>query len=202
MSGPNNNASRDAQRAEDQRQASILATQGRVNEAFNSPQRQADISSFVNDLRTYYTRDLDEQKANTDRELKFALARGGNIGGSTQIDQQRDFGKQYAKGLLDIDQRALGAGADLQAQDQDARARLIQLATSGLDATTGASQAAAAMRSSLQAGRSTAQAQGLGDVFAQFRTFTDRSREAAERRRGLKDTGYSPYQASAYGGGP
>ena len=65
----------------------------------------------------------------------------------------------------------------------------------------GAQQASAAMRSSLQAGKSTAQAQGLGDVFSQFRAFTDRARESAERRRALKDTGYSAYGPMNYGGG-
>lgn len=200
MSGPSNNAAREAQRTEDARQAAITATQGRVNQVFDSPQRQADIDSFVGDLRQFYTRDLDEQKGNSDRELKFALARSGQTGGSTQIDQQRDSAKAYSKGLLNIDQRALGAGADLQAADQDSRSRLIQLATSGLDATTAASQASAAMRSSLQAGKSTAQTQGLGDVFSQFRTFTDRAREASERRRGLGDSGLSLYQPMNYGG--
>lgn len=200
MSGPSNNAQREAQRAEDARQAAIVATQGRVNDVFNAPERAQDIASFVNDLRSYYTRDLDEQKGNSDRELKFALARSGQTGGSTQIDQQRDSAKQYAKGLLNIDQKALGAGADLEAADQDSRSRLIQLATSGLDSTTAAQQASASMRSALQAGKSTAQAQGLGDVFSQFKTFTDRSREAAERRRGLKDSGLNLYTTTPYGG--
>lgn len=144
-------------------------------------------------LRTFYTRKLDQSKVESSRNLTFALARNGQVGGSNQIDNEEEFARRYSEGVLDVDRKARGAGADLEAADQDARARLISLATTGLDATTAAQQASAAMRTNLEAGRSTAMAQGIGDVFGQFKTFSDRAREASERRRANKDAGFGLY---------
>jgi len=194
--GGSNSAANEATRQEQARQAAIKNTQGRVNQVFDSPERATDIADYVGALREYYGEDLNRQKATNDRELKFSLARGGLIGGSTQNDQQAEQGRVYSRGLLDIDRKALGAGAELEAADQDARARLISLATSGLDATTAASQASAAMRTNLQAGQSASRAQGIGDIFASLKPVIDNSRDAAQRRRANADAGFG-----LYGGG-
>ena len=193
MSGGGDSAANEANRQEQARQSAIRNTQGRVNQVFDSPERAADISDYVGALREYYGDDLSRQKSTNDRELKFSLARGGLIGGSTQNDQQAEQGRLYARGLLDIDRKALGAGAELEAADQDARGRLISLATSGLDATTAASQASAAMRTNLQAGQSAARAQGIGDIFGSFKPVFDATKDAAARRRGNFDAGFSMY---------
>ncbi len=204
--GGNNRAAEEANRMEQERRAAIAHAQGRINQVFDNPQRAADIADFVDATRSYYGDELNRQKADSDRELRFALARGGLFGGSTQRDQQSRLGEDYSRGLLRVDQMALGAGAELEAADQDARGRLIQLATSGLDATTGAQQAAAAMRSNLQASRPEMRANQLGEVFGGVRSFADQARDAAERRRANRDAGFNLYGPSAatghyYGGG-
>ncbi len=206
MSGPSSRASNEANKAEQARQASIKNTQTSVNRVFDSPERAADISDYVGALRTYYADDLNRQKTTTDRELKFSLARSGQTGGSTQNDQQAEKGRLYARGLLDIDRKALGAGAELESADQDARARLISLATSGLDATTAATQSASAMRSNLQSGKSTAQAQGIGDIFGSLKPAFDASKDAAARRKAIDDAygrqgTYNTSGQFGYGGG-
>lgn len=195
MSGGSNKAAKEANRQEAARQAAIKATQARINQVFNDPGREADIADAVAASQQYLQRDLDEHKADADLDLKFALARGGQIGGSTQNDQQEVLGKGYGKGLLEVQRRALEVGSNLRSADQDARARLISLATSGLDATTAAQQAAAAMRNNLEAGRAASTAQGIGDFFGQTKKFADNVRDAQERRRAL-------YQgrADVYGG--
>lgn len=195
MSGGSDKAARQAQASESQREAAIKNTQGQVNRVFESPQRAADISDYVGALRDYYTGDLNEQKANTDRELKFALARGGQVGGSVQVDKTRDVNRDYAKGLLNVDRKARGAGAELESADQDTRSRLIGLATSGLDATSAASMAAAGLRSNLESGRSAAQLQGIGDVFGgglseYFKNVAD----AKARRQANQAAGFGLYQ--------
>lgn len=181
--GGSNKAANQARADEQARLASIKQTQGAVNDTFNSPQRATDIADYVGATRDYLTRDLDEQKTTNDRQLRFALARGGNIGSSLQIDKQAQFGRDYQKGILQVDRKARGAGAELESADQTARANLISLATSGLDATTAAQQAAASMRSSLEAGKATSQTAGLGDVFGQFSKFYQDSRDSAVRRK-------------------
>ena len=200
MGSPSNKAANAANAAEAQRQASIKATQGAVNNVFNSPQRQADIDNFVGATREFYNRDLDRQKADADRSLKFALAKSGLTGGSTQVDQQGLLGENYARGLLTAEQKAQGAGASLQAADQDARARLIQLATSGLDATTAAQQASASLQNNIQAGKSAAQIGALGDVFGTFNQFAQQAKDAQQRRQGYYST-FGGKNSALYGGG-
>ncbi len=201
MGSSRNRAAEEAQRQEQQRMAAIAATQGRINAVFDDPRRAQDIAQARTGLQDYLTRDLNEQKGINDRQLAFALARNGQIGGSVQVDRQAQFGRDYSKGLLEVDRRARGFGAELEAADQDARGRLIQLATTGLDATTAATQAAASMRSSLEATRSSAQAQGLGDLFGGVRTFADESKRAATNRRADQRAFGSLYGGSwGYGG--
>lgn len=200
MSGGGNSAAKEANRAEEQRQATIRGTQAKVNDVFNSPQRAADIGDFVNATRSFYQQDLDRQKAEADRGLKFALAKSGLTGGSTQVDQQGLLADNYGRGLLQVEQKAQGAGASLSAADQDARARLISLATSGLDATTAAQQAAASMRSNLQAGQSEAQLGSLGDSFSQFNQFAQNAKAAQQQRAGFYSV-VGGKNAALYGGG-
>ncbi len=206
MASTSNKASKQAAANEAARQASITNTQSAVNGVFDGPQRQKDIADYVDATRTYYGDDLSRQKATNDRQLKFALARGGLTGGSTQIDQQKLAGEDYTRGLLSVQRKAAGAGADLASADQDARSRLISLATSGLDATTAASMAASSLRSNLESGQATAQAQGLGDVFGTGAKFYQAAQDSAARRRGNRDAGFNLYGPSAstgfyYGGG-
>lgn len=203
MSAPKNKAADEAAASEKARQAAIAATQGRVNAVFDSPARDAEIERAVAGRRDLDTRELNREKANTDRQLKFALARNGQIGGSTQIDKGTEFAESYARGLLNVERGAQGFGAGIRGADQDARARLISLATAGLDATTGAQQAAEAMRVNLQAGNADRNASGVADAFVNFKPFIDRSRVAADQRRadGLFASLYGNPRASAAGYG-
>lgn len=200
MSGGGNSAAKEANREEQRRQAAIKGTQARVNDVFNSPQRAADISDFVNATRSFYQQELDRQKADADRGLKFALAKSGLTGGSTQVDQQGLLADNYGRGQLQVEQKAQGAGASLSAADQDARSRLISLATSGLDATTAAQQASAAMRSNLQAGQSQAQLGSLADSFGQFNQFAQNAKAAQQQRAGFYSV-VGGKNAALYGGG-
>ncbi|TPG08322.1 hypothetical protein EAH88_11875 [Rhodanobacter glycinis] len=200
MSSGGNSAAKAANDAEAQRQSAIAGTQSRVNQVFNDPQRQADINDFVGATRSYYQQDLDRQKGNADRGLKFALAKSGLTGGSTQVDQQQQLGQDYGRGLLQVEQKAQGAGASLSAADQDARSRLISLATSGLDATTAAQQAGAAMRSNLQAGQSEAQLGNLGDSFGQVNSFLTTVKNQQQFQKGYLDGTPGGKRVTLYGG--
>lgn len=200
FSTPKNKAADEAAASEKARQAAIAGAQGKVNATFDSPARNAEIERAVMARREYDTRELNRAKSDTDRQLKFALARNGQIGGSTQVDQQRRFGEDYSRGLLGVERDAQGFGAGIRGADQDARARLISLATAGMDATTGAQQASEAMRVNLQAGNADRRAGSVADVFAGFGDFLKRSRETADRQRADRVAGLSYYQPSNYGG--
>ncbi|MGO4718032.1 hypothetical protein AB4071_02745 [Stenotrophomonas sp. 2MCAF14_2] len=190
-----------AARMEMERQERIRESQGRINQVFDNPRRTRDIADFVSATRSRLTDDLNRQNTDATRELKFALARGGLSGGSVNVDQNRRLGDEYNRGLLNVEGRAQGAGAQLEAADQDARARLIQLATSGLDSTTAASQAAAGLRSNFENARSQASADQLGDQFATIGGFVKSRREEAARRQANRDANFNLYGGgAAYGG--
>ncbi len=190
-----------AARLEMERQAQIKATQGRINQVFDNPRRARDISDFVSAVRTRNMEDLSRQNTDAARELKFALARGGLAGGSVNVDQNRRLADDYNRGLLNVESRAQGAGSQLEAADQDARARLIQLATSGLDATTAASQAAAGLRSNFESARSQAFGEQLGDQFATLGGFVKQRKEESARRQANRDANFNLYGGgAAYGG--
>lgn len=190
-----------AARMEMERQERIRESQGRINQVFDNPRRARDIADFVSATRSRLTDDLNRQNTDATRELKFALARGGLSGGSVNVDQNRRLGDEYNRGLLNVEGRAQGAGAQLEAADQDARARLIQLATSGLDSTTAASQAAAGLRSNFENAQSQASANQLGDQFATIGGFVKSRREEAARRQANRDANFNLYGGgAAYGG--
>ncbi|HHA2878425.1 TPA: hypothetical protein ACOFC6_002271 [Stenotrophomonas maltophilia] len=190
-----------AAQMEQERQAAIRETQGRVNAVFDNPRRARDISDFVSAVRSRALIDLDRQNADAQRELKFALARGGLSGGSVSVDQNRRLGDEYNRGLINVENRAQGAGSQLEAADQDARSRLIQLATSGLDATSAASQAASSLRSNIGNAQAQAYGEQLGDQFANVGAFVKQRREESARRQANRDANYNLYGGgAAYGG--
>lgn len=190
-----------AARMEMERQERIREAQGRINQVFDNPRRARDIADFVSATRSKLMEDLNRQNTDAARELKFSLARGGLSGGSVNVDQNRRLTDEYNRGVINVEGRAQGAGAQLEAADQDARARLIQLATSGLDATTAASQAAAGLRSNFENARSQAFGEQLGDQFATIGGFVKNRREEAARRQANRDANFNLYGGgAAYGG--
>lgn len=191
--GNPNKASDEAKAAEDARMAAIKATQAAVNQVFDSPERSADIERAMSGMRELDMAELNRQKEKTDRQLKFALARNGQTGGSTQVDQNREFSDQYGRALLGIERGVQGFGANIRSADQDARARLISLATQGLDATTGAQQAAEAMRVNLDSQRQDQNLNSISSAFSSFNDFLKSSREQADRRRADKVAGMNYY---------
>lgn len=191
--GNPNKASDAAQQAENERMAAIKATQAQVNQVFDSPERAADIDRAMGGMRDLEMAELNRRKAETDRQLKFALARNGQTGGSTQVDQNRTFADQYGRALLGVERNVQNFGAGIRSADQDARARLISLATQGLDATTGARQAAEAMRVNLASGQTDQNLGSIANAFSGFNDFLKSSREAAERRRADQVAGMNYY---------
>jgi hypothetical protein len=192
MAGSNDSAQRAAQAQQQQQQAAIEQSQAQINSIFNNPQRQADINDFVNATRQFYQQDLDKQKAQADRSLKFSLAKAGLTGGSEQVDQQEQLGEAYSTGQLQAEQKALGAGANLQDADEQARQRLIALATSGLDATNAGMESAQALQTDLQSARAGVDANALGDVFSTFNNFS-KNVDAAQQQRDAYKQLYSLY---------
>lgn len=182
--GAGNNASNTAAREEKQRQARIKDSTRRIDATFDSPERQQQYADYATALRTHYTGDANRQKTIADRNLKFSMARSGLTGGAASVDAGRTLRDDYTRGILDSEQRVQGGLADLQGQDQASRLSLIQLANAGTDATSGAANAAAAMRSNIAGAQAQGRTQGLGDIFGNTADIYKNQQLAAERRRG------------------
>lgn len=181
---PKNTAADEAAAVEAQRQQQIKDTTAQINQTYDSPARAGQQQGFFRSIRDLLTSDVNDQHAVAARQLKFADARSGNTGGSVAADNNVQLGKDYSKGLLDATRKAQGALADVQTSDSQSRQNLIQLAQTGLDTGSAASQAAEGMRTSLESARKST----LGGIPDAFKTTSDifkRSQEAAEKRRGM-----------------
>lgn len=186
MGTPSDSAGKEANRMEQERRAQVAATTGQINNAFNNPARQQQYADFLANTRKYYTDDLNRQNTDNNRQLKFSLARSGQTGGSVAVDAGKQAGQKYQRALIDADRVAQQSESDLRNADDRARLDLIAMASQGLDATTGASQATSMLRNNLAGAVPTMQAAGLDNVFGSFAQMFERSRADAERRRGEK----------------
>lgn len=182
--GGSNDAQKQADANERERQQQISASTARINQIFSDPARQAQYDKLASDTAAFYQTDIDRQNAEATRKAKFALARSGNIGGSVQADRARDLGQDYDKAVIQAQQRGQQAKASLMGEDESTKQSLIAMAQAGLDTTTAGSQAASALRSNLQAGQANATAQGLGDLFGDVNQAYNASLDAKNARQG------------------
>lgn len=182
---------------ERRRQAAILAGTSRVNAVFDSPDRAKQQQDFLNAIRAYYTQDANKQKGIADRKLKFSMARSGLTGGSAAVDSNRLLGEEYTKGLLDSENKAQAGYNDLRAQDEQSRLNLLSMVRSGMDTTTAASRAGAAISQNAATAQTDAMSRGLGDVFGSTANVYKDQQEAAARRRGVLDVQGSVYGAKS-----
>lgn len=183
-SGGAGKAQKKADKAEQERQARIAETTSRINSVYDAPARTKQYGDFLSAVRENYVRDADRQKAVNDRQLKFSTARNGLIGGSADRDAKRTLGEEYTTGILNAENKAQSAFSDLKSQDEASRLNLIQLAQSGLDSTTAAARAGAAISASAQGVKADSLAHGLGDIFGSTAATYKTQQETAARRAG------------------
>lgn len=196
MSGGNDSAQKEAQRAEQQRQAQIARTSQSIESIFSDPSRQAQYDDVYNATRDLGMADLDRQKAQADRSTTFALARSGLTGGSRATDVGTQLGQDYINGLLTVDQKAQAAKSDFMNADQTTKNNLLSLAQAGLDITTANQNAASALQSNLEGARATGLVNGIGEVFGTAADIAKASEDERLRRQAAQQygqTSYSPF---------
>ena len=186
MCGGSDKASKEARRQEEERKRQVKQSTDAINRAFTG--RDTQLEDFVNALRGEFTSEAERQKVDADRNLKFALARGGLTGGSASADAGTRLGEEFTRGILQGERQAQDALARLRSADEASRSDLIRLAQGGADSTTAATQAARALQTNLEGARATNLVQGIGDIFQNTRNLFVQQQEAAERRRGLRES--------------
>jgi hypothetical protein len=186
MCGGGDKATEAAQRAETERKQQVAAATQAIDRAFAG--RTGQLDDFIAALRGEFTTEAQRQKLDADRQLKFSLARGGLTGGSAAADAGIRSGEEFQKGLLKGERLSQASLADLVSADEASRQNLIALAQSGATVGTAAKQSANALRANLSKASAEGLTQSLGDIFGETRSLFTRQQEAAERRRGLRES--------------
>jgi len=179
-------AAKEYEKQEEERRANIEAAQKMLESIFNSPQRQQEIQQYIDAQRGLLQSDLNRTKDEQDRQLKFALARGGLAGGSVDIDKNQNLAEMYVRGLIEAERKAQGAGATLQADDQAAKHSLFAQVASGLDATTASQNAAQALRTNVALARTDANVGAFDTLFGNLSGWYENTRQAAGERKAQK----------------
>lgn len=169
-----------------------------VNQAFDAPNRQAQIRRFMQSLRGYYGDQVGRQKRDTSRKLKFALAGSGLTGGSVDADKHRQLDEDYADAALKAESRVQDETASLRGADEAARINLLNQARTGGDVGTNSSRALTSLQSNLANASNAARGQMAQDTFTNT---TDTYRRIAERQARRQGYGYVPGRQDLYGGG-
>jgi hypothetical protein len=157
---------------EAQRQQRIAAGTDAVNSIFGmgnsgaQQQRQAMYDTTKNDTRSFFSSQLEEDKAAAARQLDFQKARQGIVGSSQANDMDSEFQKRYDRGLLDVSNRAENAATQFRTSDEQARLGLIAKVVAGLDQGSAAQNAMSTLQTNQNAAKEAYQSQRMGNVFA------------------------------------
>jgi hypothetical protein len=161
-------------------------------------------STVRDDTRNFFTRQLEQDKAEAARQRKFALARSGGFGGSQAIDTQREYQNALDRGLLEVANRADSASTGLRTADEQTRLGLIDRIVSGVD--LGSAMTSAISQLSTNADRANQQATSdrMGNVFSELVNSWNRDQfnqgGASARNRYSQQFGNVFPNESTYGG--
>lgn len=167
--GGGSSAADQARIEEWQRQARIRQGTKRINSIFDG----TDTTPGFNDeffagrkqaFTDYAAPQLDDQYADAQRELTFALARGGNLNSSARGQQAADLQKMYDLNKQQVADQALSYETSARNSVEDARANLIAT----LNATGDAEGAANAARARATALSQPAAYSPIGQLFSDF----------------------------------
>lgn len=181
---------------EGQRQQKIDSTRGEIDRAFASPQRQQQYDQFLSNLRDYLGGQLVQKKRDSARNLKFALAKAGQTGGSVANDATLRLGQEYAQGAAENERTSQSELAQLKAGDESEHQRLLELAQNGLSATDGYRRSNESIANNFTTANIKGAGEGLGDVFKDTGATYRAINERAAIRRGF---GAGVSRSSIYG---
>lgn len=178
------------------RERRIANTQAQIDRVYDAPGRRQQLDSYATALRGYYGEQLGRRRTDEARNLKFALAKSGQTGGSVAVDSGKRLGDEFYEAALGQERNVQSSVAALKNADEQSRAALRAQASQGLGVTQAATRALQAQQSTLAAADSQARGTGLGDVFAQTAGTYRAINERAALQRGL---GYNARRADLYG---
>ena len=200
--GTSNSASNAATAANSQQQQQINGTIAQINNAYNSPSRQAQYQTYGNQLDKYLTGQVNNQEATNARNLTFANARSGLTGGSEAVDSNTQLQKDYTQGLLQASQAAQTGQAQLEQSDIASKNQLTAEAEQGSYLGSIPQAVASAQSANLGAAQNYGNANALGNLFAGTGQIYNTEQTAAANRLAQTSPIGGVYNSpSAYSGG-
>ena len=122
------------------RRARISSNIGAIKSRFFDPtpgkitsQREALVDDVGQRIEDRYLPEFQDESKDAQRELKFALARRGLLGGSAQADAEGRYQDRIAKGERDISNRVLAGRAEQERLDNALMDSLIAQANADAD---------------------------------------------------------------------
>ena len=134
----------------------------------NKTGREQIYTGLRDDTFNYYQNDLQQQHADTLRNMKFALARSGQRGGSVELDNRNDITESYDRAILDIGNRADNAANRLRTTDEQARLDLISRINAGMSGDAAIQSANQQLTNAVNDAKANATAIALGNVFRDY----------------------------------
>jgi hypothetical protein len=196
--GTGNSATNAAAQQQQQQQQQIQQAVTAINNAYSSPQRQAQYQQYYNNLNQYYTNQVNQQESTNARDLTFANARSGLTGGSEAVDSNTQLQKDYTQGLLQATQAAQAGKAALQQSDINSKNQLISLAQQGNYTGQIPIQTSEAQSASLNAAQSYGNANALNNLFSGTAQIYQNEQTAAANRLAQTTPFGSNYGSSAF----
>lgn len=136
--------------------------------AKNAEARKALMDRLFSDVLAYHKGDITRAGDIAQRNLKFNLARTGNLGGSVDVDKNAELGGLRDRQLLAAANEADKARSAANSSDEATRMDLIRQISSGLDANVALESGSRALAQNVKDAGFNARAATLGDAFSQF----------------------------------
>lgn len=149
----------------------------KINNALNSGSLYGGLTTVTpNSRETLYdeqeqavydlnAKEVNDQYADAERTNRFALARNGLLGGSSDVESNANLQEKTNEGLIQA--RALGqqAASDLRTADEQSKQSLIAMAQSGIDTGTAQQMAQAQLSANAQSALGQRGGATIGNLF-------------------------------------
>lgn len=122
--------------------------------------RDKSYQDIADNVFSFQKDNVDRQHADEARNLKFELARRGQLGGSNDIDQNKLLGTLYDRTLLNAKNEADSSATSARTADQSTKLSLINSINAGMDGASAVSSANASLANNLN----DAKQSGLGQT--------------------------------------
>ena len=108
---------------------------------------------------------VNDQYADAERTNRFALARNGLLGGSSDVESNANLQEKTNEGLVQAQALGQQAASDLRTADEQSKQNLIAMAQSGIDTGTAQQMAAAQLNANAQSALGQRGGATIGNLF-------------------------------------